>query len=447
MKIKMEKCAKDQKELKFYIHTFGCQMNESDSERISGILTASGAKISDSPEKSDLIIVNTCAVREKSEEKLYSYLGNLASLKKSKKVSIGVVGCVAQLYRSGLLEKKPFIDFILGPDNYHRLSHILRSNQGEKFISTGWSPELHEIPHELVFRKSNISAYLTIMEGCNNFCSYCIVPFTRGREKFRHKHNIIREVQSLARKGYKEIQLLGQNVNSYKDPETGKDFSALLKEINHVDGIEWIRFITSHPKNFSKDFASAMKEAKKVCHQLHLPIQSGSSSVLERMNRGYTREEYLEKITFILDLMPDMSLSTDIIVGFPGETEEEFQETLSLLKEVRYTNIFSFRYSPRPLTAASREKDTVPFEEKKRRLIEVQGLQKKLQLELNKSQVGCVIKVLCSGKSKKDPHIYTGRNEGHQVVNFKSQKNVTDKFVDVRITACGPYSLIGEVTP
>jgi len=411
--VKMEKGTQSLKNLKFYIHTFGCQMNKNDSERIAGVLRAAGGKISDTLEGSDLIIINTCAVREKSEEKLFSYLGRLATLKKRKKTTIGVVGCVAQLYGSELLEKKPFIDFVLGPDNYNRLSWVIHGNHEEKFTSTSWNREFHETPHELILRESSISAYVTIMEGCNNFCSYCIVPFTRGREKCRPMRNIIQEVQCLANKSYKEIQLLGQNVNSYKDPEKGKDFSSLLKEVNRVDGIEWIRFITSHPKNFTNDIPMAMKEADKVCHQLHLPIQSGSSSVLERMNRGYTREDYLEKITFIRNLMQDISFSTDIIVGFPGETEEEFQETLSVLEEVRYNNIFSFRYSPRPLTAASQEKDAVSFEEKKRRLIEVQKLQRKIQLDLNKSLIGRVMKVLCLGKSKKSPHIYSGRNAGY----------------------------------
>ena len=441
--VKMEKGTQSLKNLKFYIHTFGCQMNENDSERIAGILHAAGGKISDTLEGSDLIIINTCAVREKSEEKLFSYLGRLAILKKRKKTTIGVVGCVAQLYGSELLEKKPFIDFVLGPDNYNRLSWVIHGNHEEKFTSTSWNREFHETPHELILRESSISAYVTIMEGCNNFCSYCIVPFTRGREKCRPMRNIIQEVQCLANKSYKEIQLLGQNVNSYKDPEKGKNFSSLLKEVNRVDGIEWIRFITSHPKNFTNDIPMAMKEADKVCHQLHLPIQSGSSSVLERMNRGYTREDYLEKITFIRNLMQDISFSTDIIVGFPGETEEEFQETLSVLEEVRYNNIFSFRYSPRPLTAASQEKDAVSFEEKKRRLIEVQKLQRKIQLDLNKSFIGRVMKVLCLGKSKKSPHIYSGRNAGYQVINFKSKDDVIGGFVDVRITSCGPYSLQG----
>lgn len=432
------------KNLKFYIHTFGCQMNENDSERIAGILKSHGARPSRSLDKSDLIIVNTCAVREKSEEKLYSFLGRLESLKRGKPIKIGVVGCVAQLHRSQLFEKKTSIDFVIGPDNYDQLPSLLVDHFREKAVATSWSEEWHEVPHPQILRESPLSAYVTIMEGCNNFCSYCIVPFTRGREKYRPMVNIIREVISLAEEGYKEIQLLGQNVNTYKDPQTGKGFSEFLREMNKINGIEWIRFITSHPRNFTSDIAIAMQEAEKVCHQLHLPVQSGSSSVLKEMNRGYTREQYLELIAMLRGLMPDISLSTDIIVGFPGETEKDYQETLSLLEAVRFSNIFSFRYSLRPLTGASKKKETVSFEEKKRRLIELQEFQKKLQLELNKSFIGKVIRVLCHGKSKKDPHIYSGRNEGYQVVNFNSKKNVIGQFVDVRTVSCGPYSLRGE---
>ncbi len=431
--------------MKFYIHTFGCQMNKCDSEHIAGLLLSAGIQPSNSPKECDIIIINTCAVRKKPEEKLYSLLGRLDSLRKKKNVFIGVVGCVAQLYRSKLLDKNPFIDFVIGPDNYWQIPRIIPTQDEEKFISTSWSRDWHEISYAQTIRESRISGYISIMEGCNNFCSYCVVPFTRGREKFRAIENILSEVKDLANKGYKEIQLLGQNVNSYRDPKTGKDISILLKEADLIDGIEWIRFITSHPKNFTIDIGIAMKETKKVCHQLHLPVQSGSTSVLERMNRGYTREEYLKKIETLRNLMPDISLSTDIIVGFPGETEHEFQETLSILKKVRFTNIFSFRYSPRPLTSASKNKDSVSFEDKKRRLIELQALQKKIQMETNKSFVGRIIKVLCLGKSKRDPHVYSGRNEGYQVVNFKSKNDVIGQSVNVHITSYGPYSLFGQI--
>ncbi|MFB0566868.1 MAG: tRNA (N6-isopentenyl adenosine(37)-C2)-methylthiotransferase MiaB [Candidatus Aminicenantaceae bacterium] len=443
--VQSEKRQLNPEKLMFCIHTFGCQMNENDSERIGGILSSVGAKKSHSLEESNLIIINTCAVRKKSEEKLFSLLGRLAQLKKRKNVVIGVVGCVAQLYQSKILERNLSVDFVLGPCNYKDIAQVVLKHYGEKLLSTSWSRKWEEAPFEHMFRESDASAYVTIMEGCDNFCSYCIVPFTRGRERCRPFKYIIQEINELASKGYKEIQLLGQNVNSYRDPSSGIDFSRLIKEVNKVEGLEWFRFITSHPKNFTPDIALAIKKADKFCHQLHLPLQSGSSSVLKSMNRNYTAEEYLDKIALLRNILPDISLSTDIIVGFPGETEKEFQETLRALKEVRYTNIFSFRYSPRPLTAASRMKDDIPFEVKKRRLIEVQELQKRIQLEDNKNHVGKVMKVLCLGKSKKNAHIYSGRNESYQVVNFKSSKDLRGEFTDVLITACGPHSLQGKV--
>ena len=430
---------------RFHIHTFGCQMNESDSEQIAGILTSSGAEPSENPENSDIILVNTCAVREKSEEKLYSLLGRLMSLKKrNKNIILGVAGCVAQLHRSKLLAKVPGIDLILGPDNYWKIPDLLALHQKEKIIATEWSKVWHDIPNRTAIRKSRASAYVTIMEGCNNFCSYCIVPFTRGREKSRPMPQILDEIRMLALNGYKEIQLLGQNVNSYHDPVSGTDFSRLLKAVNKISEIEWLRFVTSHPKNFKVETAAAMAESQKVCHQLHLPVQSGSSSVLKRMNRGYTIDQYLEVIETLRNLMPDISLSTDIIVGFPGETDKEFEETLYLLENVRFTNIFSFRYSSRPKTAASQLEDDVPFETKKKRLIAVQALQKKLQIEMNQFSVGKRYKVLCTGKSKKNPGIFSGRNEAYQVVNFSSEKNPEDRFVVVEITSSGPYSLRGH---
>jgi tRNA-2-methylthio-N6-dimethylallyladenosine synthase len=439
------KMRKEKQTLKYYIRTFGCQMNANDSERLAGQLATFGMEPAHSAEESDLIIVNSCAVREKSEEKMYSLLGRFESIKKKKQTLIGVVGCVAQLHSSKLWDKKPFIDFILGPDNYWQIPHLLPFEQGEKVAATQRSLQWHEIPSHQTIREDRRSAYITIMEGCNNFCAYCVVPFTRGREKYRPLSSVLDEAKNLAVKGYKEIQLLGQNVNSYKDPVTGSLFSDLLKEVNRIDGIEWIRFITSHPKDFTEKIAITMKEAQKVCHHLHLPVQSGSTSVLQRMNRGYTREDYLEKVTILRDLMPDIALSTDIIVGFPGETQEEFEQTLRLLEDVRFTNIFSFRYSPRPFTSASKLQDSVPFEVKKNRLIQVQKLQKRIQLEINSSCIGQTYKVLCTGRSKKDPCIYAGRNQAHQVVNFKAEGEVIPEFLQVRITSCGPYSLFGVV--
>ncbi len=427
---------------RFFIHTFGCQMNESDSEHIAGLLKSHGWEKVDSPEKSDLILVNTCAVREKSVEKLFSFLGRLKELKRKTGVKIAVVGCVAQIEGEELFNHQSLIDFVLGPDNYPELISLL--NRPEKISLTSRSTEWREHPSPLILRESKVSAYVPVMEGCNNFCSYCVVPFARGREKYRPAASILKEVESLAGLGYLEIQLLGQSINSYRDPETGISLAELLRLVSRIRNIRWVRFITSHPKNLDAGIARVMGEEPKICGQLHLPVQSGSTSVLRRMKRGYTREEYLEKVAMLRELVPGISLSTDIIVGFPGETEKEFEETLSLLEAVRFANIFSFRYSPRPYTAASRLPDDVPFEVKRRRLIEVQSLQKKIQLEINAGLVGQEMDVLCSGRSARTPELYTGRNEAYQVVNFTSNQEATNKFVRVRITSYGPYSLRGQ---
>jgi len=426
----------------FFIHTFGCQMNEYDSEHIAGILSANGAFPVDSPDKSNLIIINTCAVRDKTINKLYSLLGRYKSIKSDNDAIICIAGCVAQLQRNILL-KKPYVDFVVGPDNYWKIADILSGEKGERNLHTEWYSNWHEIDN--ISRKNNISGYITIMEGCNNFCSYCVVPFTRGREKYRSSERIIKEASKLARNGFKEIQLLGQNVNSYLDPQTKRSFCDLLKDVSCIEGIEWIRFITSHPKDFTAVVAQTMKESEKICCQLHLPVQAGSNAVLKRMSRGYTREEYLEKIDILQDFMPDISLSTDIIVGFPGETEENFRATLKLLEKVRYSNIFSFRYSPRPLTKALQYKDSVSFQVKKKRLIQVQDLQKNIQIKKHKNLIGKTCKVLCMGKSKKEPSIYSGRNEAFQVINFSSQEDVIGKFVQVKIKDSGPYSLKGKL--
>lgn len=419
-------------------------MNENDSERIAGMLQNFNIHPASSLEDSSIAIINTCAVRHKSEEKLFSLLGRLESLKKKNNMKVGVVGCVAQLYRNELLKTKPMIDFVIGPDNYQDIPGLLVGMDREKFISTAWHRDWEDRSRSHVVHKSPFSAYVTIMEGCNHFCSYCIVPFTRGREKFRPKKFILEEIIKLASNGFKEIILLGQNVNSYRDPETGTGFAELLNELNCIEGFDWLRFITSHPINLTPGIADAMKDNKKVCPSLHLPVQSGATSVLNRMKRGYSREEYLEMIALLRQRMPDISLSTDIIVGYPGETEEEYKNTLSLLKEVRYSNIFSFHYSSRPRTSASREKDSVSPEIKRRRLIDLQELQKTIQIENHMSYLGKIVKTLCLGRSKKDNSQYTGRNAGYEVVNFSSPVPCEGRFVDVEITGCGPYSLHGK---
>ncbi len=431
---------------RFFVRTFGCQMNESDSERIAGIIMASGGSPAARVEEADLVIVNTCAVREKSEDKLYSYLGRLTRLKERQPLRVGVVGCVAQLRSLELLGRRFSVDFVLGPDNYAQLTEILRAASSEKISATGWSRDWHETPPDMILRASPVSAYLTVMEGCDNFCAYCVVPFTRGREKCRPLSSILAEVRDLVRSGYKEIQLLGQNVNSYRDPESGRTFAGLLREVSAVDGLPWLRFLTSHPKDFPEEIGEVMSERRNICRQLHLPLQSGSNAVLKKMKRGYSRERYLEVIAGLRRLMPEISMSTDVIVGYPGETENEFEETLALLRTVRFTNIFSFRYSPRPLTKAAGLIDDIPQNEKQRRLAAVHEVQKNIQLEANARRVGQVQEVLCLGRGKKPPHHFSGRNESSQAVNFSSSGERVGEFVTIRITGSGPYSLQGEET-
>jgi tRNA-2-methylthio-N6-dimethylallyladenosine synthase len=285
------------------------------------------------------------------------------------------------------------------------------------------------------------------MEGCSNFCAYCIVPYTRGREKFRPLRLVMDEVQRLAADGYKEIILLGQNVNSYRDPETGEDFPRLLRRAAGLPGLKWVRFITSHPKNFGGAIIRALREMPALCRQVHLPLQSGSARILARMNRGYTQEDYLRLADELRESLPEIELSTDVIVGFPGEAEEDFEDTLRVLDRVRFANIFSFRYSPRPFTASSRLADDVPSLTKQRRLMELQERQKQIQLGLNQALVGRTRRVLCTGPSKKDARVFSGRDESCRVVNFTAREGLSPihSFVQVRVTGCGPYSLRGEL--
>ncbi|MGA2533441.1 MAG: tRNA (N6-isopentenyl adenosine(37)-C2)-methylthiotransferase MiaB [Candidatus Aminicenantales bacterium] len=431
--------------MKFFVRTFGCQMNENDSEHIAGVLASAGAQRVPGPEDADVIIVNTCAVREKSEEKLYSYLGRLSSLKKNRRVLIGVAGCVAQVYRDKLFKKRLFVDFVVGPDNYLKILEIVEKAAAGPCLETGWGRAWQEFGPAETLRKNTTSPYVTVMEGCDNFCAYCIVPFSRGREKFRPFGRILGEVRDLAGAGSREIQLLGQNVNSYRDPESGRGFPQLLDEVCAVAGLEWVRFITSHPANFGDDLIAAMRRNPKVCRQLHLPLQSGSTAVLKRMNRGYTRGEYLALAERLKEALPGILLTTDIIIGFPGETEEDFEQTCDTLRHVRFAGIFSFRYSPRPLTASARMADNVPLPVKRRRLLALQNLQKSIQTEVNASFIGRDMTVLCSGPSPKGGGRLAGRTEGNLVVNFAAAPDLVGRFVSVRITGCGPYSLHGEL--
>jgi tRNA-2-methylthio-N6-dimethylallyladenosine synthase len=432
---------------KAFVRTFGCQMNENDSEHILGILRRAGADAADRPEDADIVIVNTCAVRQKSEEKLYSYLGRLARLKKKRPFVLGIAGCVAQVRKAGLLARRPAIDLVVGPDGYLDLPELVLRAAESPEVRTAIGPDWREIGAEATARANTWSAFVPVMEGCDNRCAYCIVPFSRGPEKYRPAANVLAEVRAAAEAGALEVQLLGQNADSYKDPTSGLGFAGLLEAVAAVPGPEWVRFIASHPKNFGPDIIRAMAANPKVCRALHLPLQSGSTAVLARMNRGYTREAYLDLAARLKEGLPGLLLSTDIIVGFPGEMEEDFEATCGVLREVRFAGIFSFRYSPRPLTAAAALPDDVPLEVKRRRLVELQSLQRSIQTETNRTFLGRELRVLATGPSPKGAGRFRGRTEGNQVVNFDAPADPVGRFVTVRVTGSGPYSLHAVMIP
>ena len=432
---------------KVFVRTFGCQMNENDSEHIAGLLRRAGAVAADRPEDADIVIVNTCAVRQKSEEKLYSYLGRISRLKKKRRFVLGVAGCVAQVRKADLLAKLPSVDLVVGPDGYLDLPDLVVRAAESPEVRTEIGRDWREVGPEATVRGNLWSAFVPVMEGCDNYCAYCIVPFSRGPEKYRPAANIVAEVRAAAANGAREIQLLGQNVDSYRDPASGLGFAGLLDAVAAVPGPEWIRFITSHPKNFGGDIIRAMAASPKVCRALHLPLQSGSTAVLARMNRGYAREAYLDLAARLKESLPGILLSTDIIVGFPGETEDDFEATCDALRQVRFAGIFSFRYSPRPLTAAADFPDDVPLEVKRRRLVELQALQKAIQIGTNRSFVGRDLRVLATGPSPKGAGRCQGRTEGNLVVNFDAPGDPAGRFVTVRVTGSGPYSLHGVMIP
>jgi len=414
--------------LKVFVRTFGCQMNENDSEHIAGVLARAGAAAAEGAEDADIVVVNTCAVRQKSEEKLYSYLGRLSRLRKKRPFVLGVAGCVAQVQKAGLVERLPFIDFVAGPDSYADLAEIVARAAEAPVIRTDFGREWREIGAASTVRQTPWCAFVPVMEGCDNFCAYCIVPFSRGREKFRPLPNILAEVRDAAAGGAFEVQLLGQNVNSYRDPGSGLGLPDLLGAVAAVPGIEWVRFITSHPKNFGDELIRAMAGIPKVCPALHLPLQSGSSRILERMNRGYSREDYLALVGRLRRSVPSLLLMTDIIVGFPGETEEDFEATCGLLREVGFAGIFSFRYSPRPLTAAAAVADDVPLEVKRRRLVALQALQRSIQTGIFRSFIGRDVRALVTGPSPKGAGRVSGRTAGNLVVNFDGASDAPGRW-------------------
>jgi len=428
-------------------------MNVNDSEKMLWLLYPD-YEPTFKPEEADLIIINTCSVREKPQHKVYSEAGRYKALKKKKpSLIIGITGCVAQQEGERLLEKLPYVDFVLGTQSFFRVKEIVKKVEDtRKRIALTELKENFCFPLVLppkgpiLLKPSKVSAFVTIMQGCDNFCTYCIVPFVRGREISRPPEEVIAEVKHLVSQGVKEIVLLGQNVNSYglKNPDY-PSFAELLEMVSEVEGVERIRFTTSHPKDLSDELIEVIAKNPKVCKHIHLPLQAGSNRILKLMNRKYTKEEYLEKVEKLKKAIPEIALTTDIIVGFPGETREDFEQTLEMLEVVRYHEIFSFKYSDRPFTAALKMKNKVDEKEKEQRLNEVQRLQKQITEEIYKSYVGKVVEVLVEGRSKKNPDWFTGRTTTNVIVNFSSdKKDLTGKLVKVKITEAGKHSLKGE---
>ena len=430
----------------FHIITFGCQMNEHDSERMAGILEERGYAPASVAEDAGMIILNTCSIREKAEQKFYSELGSLRTLKKTNpKLTIAVAGCIAQQEGKKILSKAPYVDMVLGPSDIAGLFTMVEEHRRRPVpvIETEGDPEYH---HKLIpaSRTDGLKAWVSIMYGCDNFCTYCVVPYLRGRERSRPPRDLVQEVRGLAEKGFKEVTLLGQNVNSYgKGLKEGSDFPRLLRMINDIPGIERVRFVTSHPRDLSDALIEAVRDLPKVCESLHLPVQSGSDRVLSAMNRRYTSSEYREKVKKLKSAVPGIALTTDVIVGFPGETEDDFEMTMRLLGDVEYDNIFAFKYSQRPNTAALKLTGHLPENVKEARLARVLSLQRDISLKKNSRFVGTVQEVLVEGHSKKGGKL-TGRTRGNKAVNFHGNDVLIGSLLSVRITSAGPNSFSGE---
>ncbi len=430
-----------------FLETFGCQMNENDSTRILGVLKDIDYATTNDPESADLIIINTCSVRDRAEQKVYSALGRFRELKaKNPGLIIGVAGCVAQSRGHALLKRVDYLDMVFGPTNIHRLKDmVLRVRRARKKLSaTELTGAIAPEEYGYVPDGSAFKASVSIMRGCDNFCTYCIVPYTRGREASRKSGDIVDEVARLAENGVKEVTLLGQNVNSYgRSSECA--FPELLRRVCKVGGIKRVRFITSHPKDISDELIKVFDEEEKLCRHMHLPVQSGSDKVLKAMHRGYTRQEYIKRAEMLKRLYPDMAITTDIMAGFPGESDSDFEDTLSLVEEMRFDNCFSFMYSPRPDTAAAGLKDRVPDEVKLTRLHALQEIQRTITTERNNLLVGKTIAVLIEGQSKSDPAKFTGRTPCSRIVNLSLPHNETGRIIDVLIEKAHANSLSGTV--
>jgi tRNA-2-methylthio-N6-dimethylallyladenosine synthase len=423
-------------------------MNDHDSEKVAGVLLSRGYRQVESPESASLILYNTCSIREKAAQKVFSRLGEFGAEQKAGRI-IGVLGCVAQQEGEDIFRRAPWVSLVCGSASYSKLPELLAQVEAGNRRVTGLDTDTDETFETPVTRRDNPwRAYLTIIEGCDKACSYCVVPYTRGPERSRASDSILREVRQLTELGYSEVQLLGQTVNSYADPTARKmKFSELLLAVAEAPGIRRVRFTTSHPRDFSPDIVDAIDRQPKLCNHVHLPVQSGSTRVLRAMQRTYSREEYLEKIALIRGAKRTISITTDIIVGFPGETEENLAETLSLLETVKYDGVFSFKYSPRPHTPSLAMRDAIPEEEKSRRLAVLQEKQREIQTSKHLSMVGETFETLVSTKSRRENQ-WSGHTSCHRVINFASQEPMLlGQYVQVRVTGATPNGLSGEQAP
>ena len=435
---------------KVFIKTFGCQMNEYDSDKMADVMQAAqGYEPTQDVEEADLILFNTCSVREKAQEKVFSDLGRVKHLKECGAL-IGVGGCVASQEGAAIIERAPYVDLVFGPQTLHRLPELIARREREQRSQVDISfPEIEKFDHLPPARVEGATAFVSIMEGCSKYCSYCVVPYTRGEEVSRPFDDVLTEVAGLAAQGVREVTLLGQNVNAYRgkmgDTSDIADFALLIEYVAEIPGIERIRYTTSHPNEFTQRLIDAYARVPKLVSHLHLPVQHGSDRILMAMKRGYTAMEYKSTIRKLRAIRPELALSSDFIVGFPGETEDDFQKMMKLIDDVGYDNSFSFIFSPRPGTPAAQLHDDTPHEVKLRRLQHLQATIEDNVRRISASRVGTVQKVLVEGPSRKDPTELSGRTECNRVVNFQAPARLVGQMVDIAITQAYPHSLRGEV--
>jgi len=435
-------------EKKFYLETFGCQMNVHDSEKVIGTLIKEGYAQVDTVEAADLVLYNTCSIRDKAEQKVFNRLSDYKKFQKQGK-KFGVLGCVAQQEGEKIFERAPYVSLVAGSASYRNLPQMLVQLEAGNNRVTGLDDRQTDQTFDTEFtaRTNKHRGYITIIEGCDKFCAYCVVPYTRGKERSRTSQSVLAEAKRMADSGYTDIQLLGQNVNSYKDPSGELTFADLLLAVANVPGIRRVRFTTSHPRDFTRDIVEAIESEPRLCDHVHLPVQSGSSRLLKAMLREYTREQYLERIAWMKASKRQISISTDIIVGFPGETAEDFEQTITLLEEVQFDAVFAFKYSARPNTPAIRMEDSIPEEEKSKRLAVLLERQRKIQSTNYQRHLGEVAQVMIEGRNEARGQML-GRHSQNKTVNFTTSALIqpaVGSYVDVRITKALPNSLVGEM--